>query len=52
MDKLRDLCGRVLEALTEHECHSYSRHCGYRYSQDETAQTVPMDLCWDKVKGW
>jgi len=32
VEKLWELCGRVLEAFTEHECRSYFRHCGYRYS--------------------
>lgn len=32
VEKLWALCGRVLEAFTEHECRSYFRHCGYRYS--------------------
>lgn len=31
-EKLEELCGRVLELFTEHECRNYIRHCGYRYS--------------------
>jgi transposase len=30
VDKLWDLCGRVLEAFTEPECRNYLAHCGYR----------------------
>jgi transposase len=31
-DKLWQLCGRVLDLFTEHECRNYLRHCGYRYA--------------------
>lgn len=31
-EKLWALCGRVLDAFTEHECRNYFRHCGYRYT--------------------
>jgi len=30
-EKLTELCGRVLDLFTEHECRNYIRHCGYRY---------------------
>ena len=30
VDKLWDLCGRVLDEFTETECRNYFRHCGYR----------------------
>ncbi|QDS98866.1 hypothetical protein HG15A2_21520 [Adhaeretor mobilis] len=32
VEKLTELCGRVLDLFTEHECRSYLRHCGYRYN--------------------
>ena len=32
VDKLWDLCGRILDAFTEHECRNYFKHCGYRYT--------------------
>lgn len=32
VDKLWDLCGRLLDEFTELECRNYFRHCGYRYS--------------------
>lgn len=32
VDKLWDLCGRVLELFTECECRNYFKHCGYRYA--------------------
>lgn len=32
VDKLWDLCGRILDEFTEHECRNYFRHCGYRYA--------------------
>lgn len=32
VDKLWQLCGRVLEHFTETECRNYFKHCGYRYS--------------------
>jgi transposase len=31
-DKLWDLCGRILDEFTEHECRNYFKHCGYRYT--------------------
>ena len=32
VDKLWELCGRVLDAFTECECRNYFKHCGYRYT--------------------
>jgi transposase len=32
VDKLWDLCGRILEHFTEKECRNYFKHCGYRYT--------------------
>lgn len=32
VDKLWDLCGRVLDDYREHECRNYFQHCGYRYN--------------------
>jgi transposase len=32
VDKLWDLCGRILGEYTEHECRNYFKHCGYRYT--------------------
>ena len=32
VDKLWDLCGRILDLFTETECRNYLKHCGYRYS--------------------
>ena len=32
VDKLWDLCGRVLDEFTGPECLNYFRHCGYRYT--------------------
>ena len=32
VDKLWELCGRILDQFTEHECRNYFQHCGYRYS--------------------
>ena len=32
VDKLWELCGRILDAFTEHECRNYFKHCGYRYT--------------------
>jgi transposase len=32
VDKLSDLCGKVLDEFTEHECRNYFKHCGYRYT--------------------
>lgn len=32
VDKLWELCGRVLDEFTEPECRTYFKHCGYRYS--------------------
>lgn len=31
-EKLEELCGRVLDLFTEHECRNYIKHCGYRYN--------------------
>jgi transposase len=30
-EKLEEICGRVLDLFTEHECRNYIKHCGYRY---------------------
>jgi transposase len=30
IDKLWELCGRILNQFTEAECRNYFRHCGYR----------------------
>lgn len=32
VDKLWDLCGRILEEFKEPECRNYFKHCGYRYT--------------------
>jgi transposase len=32
IDKLWDLCGRILDQFPEHECRGYFKHCGYRYT--------------------
>jgi transposase len=32
VDKLWDLCGRILDEFTEDECRNYFKHCGYRYT--------------------
>lgn len=32
VDKLWDLCGRILDLFTETECRNYLKHCGYRYA--------------------
>ena len=32
VDKLVELCGRVLDHFTEHECRHYFKHGGYRYT--------------------
>ena len=32
IDKLWDLCGRLLETFTPTECRNYFKHCGYRYT--------------------
>jgi transposase len=32
VDKLWDLCGRVLDEFKEPECRNYFKHCGYRYT--------------------
>jgi len=32
IDKLWDLCGRILDQFTPEECRNYFTHCGYRYS--------------------
>ena len=31
VDKLWDLCRRILDEFTEDECRNYFKHCGYRY---------------------
>jgi transposase len=32
VDKLWELCGRILDQFTEVECRNYFQHCGYRQS--------------------
>ena len=32
VDKLTNLCGRILDEFTEIECRNYFKHCGYRYT--------------------
>lgn len=32
VDKLWELCGRILDEFTEPECRNYFQHCGYRHS--------------------
>ena len=32
VDKLWELCGRILDTFTETECRNYFKHCGYRYT--------------------
>jgi transposase len=32
VDKLIELCGRILDQFTEIECRNYFKHCGYRYT--------------------
>jgi len=32
VDKLWNLCGRLLDEFHELECRNYFKHCGYRYS--------------------
>lgn len=32
VDKLWELCGRILDQFTEDECRRYFQHCGYRYT--------------------
>ena len=32
VDKLWDLCGRLLDEFQEPECRNYFQHCGYRYT--------------------
>jgi transposase len=32
VDKLWDLCGRILDEFKETECRNYFRHCGYCYT--------------------
>ena len=32
IDKLWDLCGRLLDKFTPEECRNYFKHCGYRYT--------------------
>jgi len=31
VDKLWELCGKVLDFFTPNECKNYLKHCGYRY---------------------
>ena len=31
VDKLWELCGRILDEFTPTECQNYFKHCGYRY---------------------
>ena len=32
VDKLWELCGRILDEFKEPECRNYFKHCGYRYT--------------------
>ena len=32
VDKLWELCGRILDQFTESECRNYFQHCGYRHT--------------------
>jgi transposase len=32
VDKLWELCGRILDQFTEMECRNYFKHCGYRHT--------------------
>lgn len=32
VDKLWELCGRILDEFTEEECRNYFKHCGYRHT--------------------
>ena len=32
VDKLWELCGRILDQFTEAECRNYFQHCGYRHT--------------------
>ena len=32
VDKLCELCGRILDQFTEAECRNYFKHCGYRHT--------------------
>jgi hypothetical protein len=32
VERLWELCGRVLDLFPETECSSYLQHCGYRYT--------------------
>ena len=32
VDKLWELCGRILDQFTEPECRNYFQHCGYRHT--------------------
>jgi transposase len=32
VEKLTDLCGKILDLFSEHECRNYLKHCGYRYN--------------------
>jgi hypothetical protein len=31
VDALWNLCGRILNQLSDEECRNYFKHCGYRY---------------------
>jgi transposase len=31
VETLAELCGKVLDLFSEHECRNYLKHCGYRY---------------------
>src|SRR4029077_327761 len=32
VDKLWELCGKILDQFTESECRNYFQHCGYRHT--------------------
>jgi transposase len=32
VETLTELCGKVLEMFSEHECRNYLKHCGYPYN--------------------
>jgi transposase len=32
VDKLWELCSKILDQFTENECRNYFKHCGYRYT--------------------
>ena len=32
VDKLWELCGRILDQFTEPQCRNYFKHCGYRHT--------------------